>query len=277
MDSHYNIEPNSDERDIAQANNLYDQVKLMSAGLSDADEALAQLTIEYAKDAIELFGRTNQEKKVELRRIVALSEEVVSPDSIDTLKKRAEKAVLRLTYPKNRILRNWLLAILGSILVGAPLVILVWNAFPLHTQTPDKPTEQKENSSQPSSSVRETQAAHVPDGATRLIANIVESDFREEVLLSKQPVLVHVYFTSDPAYEVVAPVVEEVAAEYQGKLKVVRLEYGVNMNLANKLGSNTDSLLLLYLSGREKGRIVGAVSKKAVLRMIKAALRPLEH
>lgn len=80
---------------IERANNLYSLVITMSQDWQSVDAAKAKLIIEYAKDAIELFGKTNQEKKVELRKIVEEAEHIVPPDSVDSLKKRAERLALK--------------------------------------------------------------------------------------------------------------------------------------------------------------------------------------
>jgi thioredoxin len=102
----------------------------------------------------------------------------------------------------------------------------------------------------------------------KLVINLVESDFRYELLLSKTPVLIHVDASYDPTYEVVTPVIEEVAREYKDKLKVVRLDYDINMDLAVKLGSYSNSILIMYVNGKKRERIVRAASKKARTRMI---------
>lgn len=83
---------------IERANNLYSLVITMSQDWQSVDAAKAKLIIEYAKDAIELFGKTNQEKKVELRKIVEEAEHIVHPDSVDSLKKRAERLALKYSY-----------------------------------------------------------------------------------------------------------------------------------------------------------------------------------
>jgi hypothetical protein len=92
---------------------LYVQVAAMSRALDTWDEAKARLVIEYANDAMALFGKTHQRNKVELKRIIEEAEKIISPDSIETLKKRAEKAILRVIYPKQPGLRDVLLLVLG--------------------------------------------------------------------------------------------------------------------------------------------------------------------
>jgi hypothetical protein len=111
----------SEAKNIATANDLYVQVKAMSSELQFADEVKVQLIIEYAKDAIELYGATNQERKVELRQIVDRAEQIVSPDSIDSVKKRAERLILRFIYPRRPIIRNIVLVTIGIALVAVAI------------------------------------------------------------------------------------------------------------------------------------------------------------
>jgi hypothetical protein len=115
-----------EDRSIKRARRLLQQARAMSRDLSSVDEPKAVLIIEYARDAIDLFGKTHQTQKVELRKIIERAESAVAPESIDSLKKRAEKLFLRLIYPKDPRLRNAFLALGGLVIVAslaAPLVI----------------------------------------------------------------------------------------------------------------------------------------------------------
>ena len=106
------------------ANKLYEEVKRLinSAGTPNAERA--RLIIELADDAIEEFGATNQDRKVELRKIKTQFEELLPPTTIDELRKRAEGKLLVSTYPRNKILRNLVLVTfgLGSLLLSGILI-----------------------------------------------------------------------------------------------------------------------------------------------------------
>src|SRR5215213_533521 len=121
---------------IKQATDLYSQVIAMSQNWRLVDEVKARLIIEYAKDATELFGTTNQEKKVELKRIIEKAEQIVPPDSVDSLKKRSQKLVLKRIYPKNRRLRNVLLMAIGTITI----TFILLPSF-LSDRKPDVPSQ----------------------------------------------------------------------------------------------------------------------------------------
>jgi hypothetical protein len=131
--------------DELSANKLYDQVISMSKDWETVDEVKAKLIIEYSKDAIDEFGKTNQDKKVELRKIIEKAEHVISPDSIDTFKKRAEKSVLKFVYPKNKKLRNIMLLLLGIIILLAlilPFILGAWRGLGTISGT-DLPTSKQ--------------------------------------------------------------------------------------------------------------------------------------
>jgi hypothetical protein len=135
----------AEDKKIAAANDLFTQVRAMSDELEDADEVKAQLILEYAKDAIELYGATNQERKVELRRLIERVERIVSPDSIDSLKKRAERVVLKFVYPRRPILRNTLLVTIGVALLIVAIVPVTafWGYLTSTTET--LPSQDKES------------------------------------------------------------------------------------------------------------------------------------
>lgn len=114
---------------------LYRQVLSLSNDWDTVDEAKAQLIIEYANDAIEAFGKTNQDKKVELRKLADRAEQIISPASIDTFKKRAERLILRFIYPKSTKLRNGVLTIAGIILILSTAIPLL-----LNIRVPEKPS-----------------------------------------------------------------------------------------------------------------------------------------
>ena len=97
-----------------QASKLYDQVIEICQDWKTVDEHKARLIVELSDDAIREFGNTNQEKKVELRKIKAQAEIILPPSiTIEDLRKRAEGQLLQKSYPKSRGLRNALLIIVA--------------------------------------------------------------------------------------------------------------------------------------------------------------------
>jgi thioredoxin 1 len=100
----------------------------------------------------------------------------------------------------------------------------------------------------------------------------LESDYNDEVLNAKGPVLVHVDAWYDTASQVMEPILEIIAKEYEGKVKFIRLDYDTNIELAYRLGTYSNSLIIIYVKGKERKRFLGAASQKAVTRMIDSVL-----
>src|SRR5437588_10037234 len=94
MDVHADDDPVSNH-----AITLYEKVRALMQ--STLDENNARIIAESADDAINEFGNTNQEKKVELRKWKAQAELVLPPSTIEELRKRAEGQLLKKSYPKN--------------------------------------------------------------------------------------------------------------------------------------------------------------------------------
>lgn len=78
---------------------------------------MASVIIESATDAIGEFGNTNQEKKIELKRIVKEAEEVLPPTTIKELRERAEAKALQTIHPKSRVLRNVIYAMIAFVII----------------------------------------------------------------------------------------------------------------------------------------------------------------
>lgn len=95
-----------------------------------------------------------------------------------------------------------------------------------------------------------------------------EENFNAEVLKSNIPVLVD--FTAEwcGPCRMLAPTIEELATELQGKVKVGKLNTDDNINIAGKYGITSIPTLLLFQGGKVKAQRVGLCSKDDLLRMI---------
>ena len=87
------------------------------------------------------------------------------------------------------------------------------------------------------------------------------ADFEKEVLQSDKPVLVDFFADWCGPCKMMAPVVEQLAEELEGKAKVGKLNIDENMDIAEKYRVMNIPTFLIFKDGQEKERIVGAVSK----------------
>jgi len=104
------------------------------------------------------------------------------------------------------------------------------------------------------------------------VSEVSDQNFEQEVLNSEQPVLVDFWAEWCHPCKMLAPAVEQVAEEYQGKTKVVKLNVDDNNQTAQRCGIKGIPTLILFKSGSEAERLVGAKSKDNISRMIDRAL-----
>ena len=97
-------------------------------------------------------------------------------------------------------------------------------------------------------------------------------NFKKEVLESSLPVLVDFWAEWCMPCYMVAPVVEEIAKEYQGKLKVCKLNVDEAANTASSYDIMGIPTLLLFTSGKVADKIVGALPKAEIEKKIKPHL-----
>ena len=90
---------------------------------------------------------------------------------------------------------------------------------------------------------------------------ITSENFEQEVLKSDVPVVVDFWAPWCGPCRMVAPVVEEIANEYQGKLKVVKLNTDENQNTAIMYGIRSIPTLGIFNNGQVRDSIIGAVPK----------------
>ena len=99
-----------------------------------------------------------------------------------------------------------------------------------------------------------------------------DKNFQADVVSSTIPVLVDFWAPWCGPCKMVDPVVEEIAGEYEGKLKVGKLNTDDNREIAAKYGIMSIPTLMIFKGGEVVVRIVGAQPKRAIVEKIDEVL-----
>ena len=102
-------------------------------------------------------------------------------------------------------------------------------------------------------------------------ANVLEINdlnFEAEVLKSNVPFLLDFSAVWCGPCKVLAPIVEKLADEYQGKVKVGKLDIDDSPSVASKFGIRGVPTVLVFKAGKESGRHVGVTNKDTLVKML---------
>ena len=104
------------------------------------------------------------------------------------------------------------------------------------------------------------------------IVHVTDDNFEAEVLKSSQPVLVDYWAEWCGPCKMIAPVLDEIAGEYEGKIKVAKLNIDDNPNTPPRYGIRGIPTLMLFKDGEVEATKVGAVSKSQLTAFIDSNL-----
>ncbi|MGH9392140.1 MAG: thioredoxin [Vicinamibacteria bacterium] len=97
---------------------------------------------------------------------------------------------------------------------------------------------------------------------------VTDADFDSEVLQSERPTLVDFWAVWCGPCRMIAPIVEELASEYDGKLKVAKMNVDENPSTPGRYGIRAIPTLMIFKGGKIAEQVVGAVGKSKLVEAI---------
>ncbi|MGH8293283.1 MAG: thioredoxin TrxA [Gammaproteobacteria bacterium] len=100
------------------------------------------------------------------------------------------------------------------------------------------------------------------------IVYTTDADFENDVLKSSVPVLVDYWAEWCGPCKMIAPILDEIAKDYDGKLKIAKVNVDENAHLTQKYGIRSIPTLMLFKSGSVQAQKIGALSKSQLTAFI---------
>lgn len=104
------------------------------------------------------------------------------------------------------------------------------------------------------------------------IVHVTDANFETEVLNAEGPVLVDYWAEWCGPCKMIAPVLDELAGEYAGKIKICKMDVDANPDTPAKFGIRGIPTLIIFKGGNNEATKVGALSKAQLAEFIEANL-----
>jgi len=104
------------------------------------------------------------------------------------------------------------------------------------------------------------------------LLNLDDNNFKKEVLESKLPVMVDFWAPWCAPCKVISPVIEELAKEYERKVKVAKINIDLSSKAATEYGIMSIPTVLFFKNGSIVGQVVGVASKSDFKKKIDSSL-----
>ena len=114
----------------------------------------------------------------------------------------------------------------------------------------------------------------INDSNMKPTIEINEANFETEVLQSKQPVLVDFWAEWCGPCKMLAPLLDEIATEQAGRMKVAKVNVDMNPVLAARFGIQSIPTLLYFAGGEVRDKTIGVTGKRAILSKLEKLAAP---
>jgi thioredoxin 1 len=104
------------------------------------------------------------------------------------------------------------------------------------------------------------------------IAHVSDDQFETEVLQSSEPVLVDFWAEWCGPCKMIAPILDELAASYGGRLKVAKINIDQNQKTPRNYNVRGIPTLMIFKDGKVEATQIGAVSKSQLTQLIDSAI-----
>ena len=108
-----------------------------------------------------------------------------------------------------------------------------------------------------------------PNVINPLYVELTDENFQKEVLESNQPILVTIAATWCGSCHIMASIIEQLTADYEGKLRIGWLDIDTNKQVTREYSMQERPILLFYKDGKIKDHIVGIVPKQKIENKLK--------
>ncbi len=102
-----------------------------------------------------------------------------------------------------------------------------------------------------------------------MVKELTDNDFHQEVEKSELPYVVDFWAIWCAPCSLVSPIMEELASEYDGKIKVGKINVDNEIKTANEFGIQNIPTIIIFQRGKEVERIIGAVPKEHIVKKLK--------
>ena len=104
------------------------------------------------------------------------------------------------------------------------------------------------------------------------IVHVTDANFADEVLAAQVPVLVDFWAAWCGPCKMIAPILDDLAEQFEGKIKIAKVDVDTNKETPSKFGIRGIPTLIIFKNGAAHATKVGALTKPQLIEFINAAL-----